>query len=155
MKIFLSLSILWLLSSCSSSGTGGLSKDFDVSYYSKSSLMKYELKIEINRRSLILNYKNESKGLSENFSYNIEESESENLYNYLKSNNINSLKAPPPDRLLDAPVQLIKVKYNNKSNSINFGTVKDPPVKIINLKNTLFELASKYNKNWKKDLDLQ
>ena len=155
MKIFLSLSILWLLASCSSSKTNGVPKNFDVSYYSKSSLMQYELKIEINRKNLSLNYKNESKGLSGNYSYTIEDSESENLYNYLKSNNINSLKMPPSDKLLDAPIQTIKVSYNNKSNIIDFGTIKDPPEKIINLKNMLFELTSKYNKNWKKDLDFQ
>lgn len=155
MKIFLYLFILCLLASCSPSKTTGLSKNFDLSYYSKSSLIQYELKIEVNRKKLSLNYKNKRKGLSSNYSYDIEDSESENLYKYLKSNNMNSFKAPASDRLLDVPVQTIKVNYDNKSNTIDYGTVKDPPIEIINLKNMLFELTSKYNKNWKKDLDLQ
>jgi len=138
---------------CSSSSD--IPSDFSLSYSSRNALMNWEIKITIESKSLKLDYKNQQNGTSGNGVYDITESEAKTLYNYMKSSSFLSMSQPDGEKILDAPTQNITGKYGGKSNSIEFGTVKIPSETITTLKQILFDLSSKYNSKWKKDMNFE
>ncbi len=102
-----------------------------------------------------LSYKNEQNNTSGNGVYAVKKSESYEIYKYFKSINFSTMNPLQGDKILDAPQQNIKAIYDDKSNSIDFGTVKDLPENIIRAKKMIIDLASKYNQGFKKDLGLE
>ena len=117
--------------------------------------MDYELLINLNGNELKLTYQNGQNKTSGNGIYTIKDREANEIYKYLKSINFVSMKDPEGERMLDAAQQYIKGGYDDKSNGINFGGVKNPPDNIVKAKNMIVELASKYNKSFNKDMGIE
>lgn len=149
------LFILIAFFACCNSSKVNNPSDFSSSYFSKSGLMNYELKIEVAEGNLKLNYRNGQNQKSGNAVYTLKDEEITELYKYLDKIGFLSMKSPEPEKILDAPQQTIEATYNSKSNKIDFGSVKTPPETMVTYKKMLFDLADKYNKTWKKDMGLE
>ena len=153
MKYFNIYLIVALLYGCSSSSD--IPSDFSLVYKSENALMDWRLNITLNSESLILEYKNKQDNISGNNVYNITEREALKIYKYMKSSGFLNMKPPEGEKIVDMPTQNLSGKYGGKSNYIEFGTVKELPESLSTLKQMLFDLASRYNNSWEKDVGLE
>lgn len=129
--------------------------DFSLTFTSKSELMKWEVNISLNNESLKIVYKNSQNNSSGNWVYTVKQSDAEKIYKYMKSSGFIKTKVTVGEKVLDAPSQNLTGVYNAKSNSIDFGNIKEPPENLRNLKQMLFELSDKYNNNWRKESGME
>jgi hypothetical protein len=144
-----------ILAFACSAGNSNYPSDFTAAYATQSPLMVYELAISINGNELSLAYKNGQNNKSGNGVYTVKDPEVTEIYKYFKSINIVSMKTPEGEKMLDAPQETLKAAYDDKVNAIYFGGLKNPPDNLVKAKNMLIDLASKYNKSFKKDLGME
>lgn len=155
MKYIYFMVLSMILFCCSTGSPTSYPSDFSVKYYMKNGLMKTDLTVEINGDKLKVRYENGQKNIKKNTDYNISEKEISEIYKYMKSTGFSTMLSPESEKIVDAPIQNITGIYDNKTNMINFGSVKSPPENITKLKKMLLELADKYDKSWRIDTDMQ
>lgn len=137
--------------SCSSSTGVSVPSDFNVTYSFSSPLVKQDVSIVIKNTSLVMSYSNGTLNKNGNTTSDFEPSECEELYKYLKSNDALNIKSPEKEKLVDVPAESITITYKGKSNTIELTAVTNPPANIVNIKNKIFDFATKFNKDWKKN----
>jgi hypothetical protein len=130
------------------SAVSNIPSDFKASYISKSELTKWSMSIQVDSDEMKLSYLN--NGVVGNGTYSLTNEETGKLYDYMKSSGFLSMSQPQGEKITDMPTQKLSGTYNSKSNSIEFGTVKEPPVALTTLKQMLIDLAGKHNKDFKK-----
>jgi hypothetical protein len=146
--IFLLLAVMFGCSAVSN-----IPSDFKASYISKSELTKWSLSIQIDEDVLKLSYLNNGVVGSGSYSLTIEEERS--IYEYMKSSGFLTMSQPEGEKITDMPSQQLSGTYSGKSNTIEFGTVKEPTVKLTTLKQMLIDLAGKHNKDFKKVMNFE
>ena len=139
--------MLLLLTGCSSRNLYDSSIPVFVEYRMSNSLMRSNMVIEIKNDELKVSFKSLQKNYDRSFK--IVSADIDTLVGLLRSVNFASIQPLKGDKLLDAPAQLISASYDNKTNAVNFGFVKNPPVEITNLKSLIFNIFTKYDSNWK------
>lgn len=127
--------------------------DLKASYITKSELTKYSLSIVIEDDVLRLSYLN--NGVVGSGKYSLSNDELKNIYNQMKTSGFLSVPQPEGEQITDMPSQTLFGRYDGKSNSIEFGTVREPASAITNLKQLLIDITAKYNKNFKKVMNLE
>ncbi len=147
--------ILVALSGCSGSHKLDSSSDFQVQFSSRSAIQSYEVAITITTDELRLSFNNVARGNIFNQSYTLQKPDREALYEYLRSVDFLSLKSPKADLLVDAPQTSISASYDGRSNTIEFGRVQNLPDTIAALRKKIFDVASKYNKEWQKKVGFE
>lgn len=145
--------ILFILFGCS--GSSQIPSDFSLSYSTKSELMKWEVNLSLSNESLKIDFKNSQGNTSGNSLYTIKDFEAEKIYKFMKSSGFIKTNITEGEKVLDAPTQNLTGVYSGKRNSVDFGNIKEPPDNISKLKQMLFELADKYNSNWRKDSGME
>jgi hypothetical protein len=144
-----------ILTFACSAGNSNYPSDFTAAYTTQNPLMKYELAISLKGNELSLAYMNEQNNTSGNGVYTVKDSEVNDIYKYFKSIGIVSMKAPEGEKMLDSPPETLEAAYDDKVNAISFGGLKNPPDNLVKVKNMIIDLASKYNKSFKKDMGME
>jgi hypothetical protein len=156
MKTFLlfSFTLITFLSGCNSSKTD-IPKDFQVIYSNKSYLIKFETTIDLTGDHLKLYYTSSSPEKTINGIFTAGEKDINSIYDFIEQKKLMKMKSPEPEKLLDAPEENFTITISGKTNSIDFGSVKEKPSELLQLKNMLFDLAEKYKPGWKKETGME
>ena len=143
----LALGSLWL--ACSSTMPNGYPPDFSVEYNTASQLMRSETTVKVKGTTLLLHHKSAQSKEEIDSTYDLDPQEVKALYKLLEEANYHSMQSPKPDRVLDAPEEKITAVYDGKKNGVAFGSVKKIPQPIVQCRQKMFELATKYDKRMK------
>jgi len=152
--LLFAFAVIFSSAGCNSSKVD-VPNDMYVKYFIKGSLIKYETTIELTKDNMKLAYLSSSTGKISKFEYTTDEAQVSKVYNFVKTNKLLLRESPKPDLLPDAPEENFVVTYGGKSNTIDFGSVKEKPAELQQLKNMLFDIAEKYKPGWKKDAGLE
>lgn len=142
--------VFWQCSSSTSTPT--LPQDFKAVYYTKGILTDFELKIQVTKNDVILNFNDGTQNLVKNYNFTLTEDDVSLLYKNFKSADFMNMASPPSEHLPDAPIQQLTATYKNKTHTVNFGQVRTPPDNIAKLRDGIFRIMTKYKSDWKKEI---
>lgn len=153
MKNILLVLLLFLVSSVIYSGTGGEHpEDFELTYYMKDTVSGSNIFMEIKKGKLQIDYKNGVRNISKRKYYEIDDEDTDKLYNYMVDEKFLERESPEKTIQQNMAAQYIAGGYNGRENILIFSAAGDPPMYLLKLKYKLFEIADKYDKHWKKDM---
>jgi len=135
------------------SAASNIPSDFKVSYISKSDLTKWSMSIQVEDDVLKLSYLN--NGVVGSGTYSLTHDEVTKLYDYMRASGFLTIAQPEGEKLTDMPTQTLSGKYDRKTNTIEFGTVKEPSESLTTLKQMLVDLAGNHNKSFKKVMNFE
>ena len=148
--LFLTLILSISFFNCNNEMAGAA--DNNVQFYSKGYHIPFEVKISVTGNNMELFYKSSEMkdAFSQNFS--ISDEEKDEIFGYL--NEIDFMKMEVPDlvKKMDAPVAKLTAKLNGESREIDIGQLPSIPQSLVTLRTKMFNLASAYKPEWKKEV---
>jgi hypothetical protein len=152
-RIFLLPFLSFTFWQCSSStSTSSLPEDFRAIYYTRGVLTDFELKMQVTKEQILLNFSDRSQNLVKNLNYTLSEDDVVSLYKSFRSADFMNMTSPPGEHITDAPLAQITATYKNKTHTVDFGQVKTPPESIAKLRDGIFAVMTKYKSDWKKEI---
>lgn len=138
------------LISCSNNMADSAENSFR--YYSKGYLIPFEMKISVTGNDLALFYKGSkmNKAFEENFT--IKDDENKRLFDFLNEINFLKMDVPKPERLRDTPMKKLFASIEGESREIDIGQISSVPESLMKLQTRIFNLATAYKPEWKKDI---
>lgn len=156
MKYITILLFLAVITSKAFSSTGGEHPDdFTLTYYMKDTLSGSNLFMEIKKGKLEIDYINGPKKISKRKYYEPDDDEIDKLYNYMVDEKFLDRESPEKSITRNTAAQYIAGSYNGRETVLIFSAAGDPPLYMLKLKYKLFELADRYDKFWKRDMDVK
>jgi hypothetical protein len=156
MKYLLSILFLASLTLASYSITGGEHPDdFNLKYYMRDTTTNSDMIMEIKDDKLKISYKNGVRNISKAKYYELEDEEIDKLYDYMVTEKFMERESPEKGITQHMATQYMAGVYGKRENVIIFGGAGEPPQYVLRLKYKLFDLATKYDKFWKRDMDIE
>lgn len=156
MKNLVILFTLFITASIAYSGTGDEHpKDFYLTYYMKDTVTGSNLLFEIKKGKLHVDYINGERKISKRKYYEIDDEDVDKLYTYMVEEKFLERESPEKTITQNMAAQYIAGGYGGRDNVLIFSAAGDPPMYLLKLKYKFFEVTDKYDKFWKRDMDIK
>jgi hypothetical protein len=129
--------------------------DFTLKYFMRDSVTGSDMIMEIKDEKLKISYKNGVRNISKAKYYELEDDEVDKLYDFMVTEKFMDRESPEKGITQHMASQYISGTYDKRENVIIFGGAGEPPQYVLRLKYKLFDLATRYDKFWKRDMDIE
>lgn len=133
-------------------GEGEHPEDFTLTYYMKDTVSGSNLYMEIKKGKLEIDYINGTRKISKRKYYELDDEEMDKLYNYMVDEKFMDRESPEKGITQNVAAQYMAGGYSKRENVLIFSAAGDPPMYLLKLKYKFWDLASKYDKHWKRDM---
>jgi len=137
---------------CATSSAYQCPSDFEVTYLSRSTLIDYETKIVITAGEIRFYHKDRQHNDAIEETHPTDPTTINNLYHYLDSVKFLAITSPKREVVLDAPDERISATYQGRSNTVEFGGVRNLADQISTLRKRLFAIADTSSPRWQKEV---